>query len=283
MSISYNKLNKHPKIFLQVVGVNLHEFNVIVEEVRPLWNKTIEKGKKCHGRTSHLETLEDKVLCLLLYYRCYITHILLGFLFNLHNSNISRLFKKLEPLLAKKIHIKKDRTLTYEKLTEIIADVTESPTQRPKNNKEQKKKYSGKKKKHTNKTEIVIEKETGKIISVSKSYGGRTHDFKIRKNEKPLPNNTTKLVDSGYQGLHKLQRNILLPFKRKRKNIPLTQEQKQHNKSLSSKRIKVENKIREIKIFRIIKDTYRNFQKKYNMRFNIIAGIVNLKNGYSFA
>lgn len=282
MSISYNKLSKHTKTFLRVAGVNLHQFQVIVEEVRPLWLK-LESGKKCVGRTSNLSTLEDKILCLLVYYRCYITHILLGIMFNLDASNVCRLFKKLEPLLAKKIHIKKDRTLTYEKLLEIISDVTESPTQRPQKNKEQKKKYSGKKKKHTNKTEIVMEKESGKIINVSKSYGGRTHDFKIRKNEKLLPKNTKKLVDSGYQGLQKLQSNVFLPFKRSKRGVSLTKEQKQHNNLLSSNRIKVENKIREVKIFRIIKDTYRNFQKKYNMRFNIIAGIVNLKNGYSFA
>lgn len=281
MSLSYNKLSNHPKVFLQVVGVNLLQFKVIVEEVRPLWVK-IEDNKKCHGRTSTLHSLEDKILCLLVYYRCYVTHILLGFLFNLHNSNISRLFKKLEPCLAKKIHIKKDKSLTYEKLIEIIADVTESPTQKPQKQSKQKQQYSGKKKKHTNKTEIVMEKDSGKIINVSKSYGGRTHDFKIRKQEKLLPKNTRKLVDSGYQGLQKLQKNVILPFKRKKSKY-LTKEQKEHNKKLTSVRIKIEHKIRQIKIFRIIKDTYRNFQKKYNMRFNIIAGIVNLKNGYSFA
>ncbi|HCE59304.1 MAG TPA: IS5/IS1182 family transposase, partial [Wolbachia sp.] len=45
-------------------------------------------------------------------------------------------------------------------------------------------------------------------------------------------------------------------------------------------RMRVENKIREIKIFKIISNVYRNFQKKYNMRFNIIAGIVNLRHGF---
>jgi hypothetical protein len=44
--------------------------------------------------------------------------------------------------------------------------------------------------------------------------------------------------------------------------------------------IKVENKIRELKIFKILSDTYINFGKKHDLRFNIIAGIVNLKNGF---
>ncbi|WCR57594.1 MAG: hypothetical protein PG980_000066 [Wolbachia endosymbiont of Ctenocephalides felis wCfeJ] len=45
-------------------------------------------------------------------------------------------------------------------------------------------------------------------------------------------------------------------------------------------RMRVENKIREIKIFKIMSNVYRNFQKKYNLRFNIIAGIVNLKHSF---
>jgi len=279
MSISYVKVSKHPKIFLQITGVNLEQFNIIISEIREKWEKEIINNKKCHGRTSNLPTLEDKVFCLLIYYRTYITHTLLGLLCNLDNSNICRLFKKLEPFMAKKIHIKRDKTLTYDKLLEILADVTESPTQKPK--KKQRQKYSGKKKRHTNKTEIVMKKD-GKIIAVSRTYGGRTHDFKIRKRSKPLPYLAKTYVDSGYQGLQKVQQNVVLPFKRRR-NVPLTEEQRFYNTKLASTRIKIEHKFRQIKIFRILKDTYRNFQKDFNMRFNIIAQIVNLKSGFAMA
>ena len=71
----------------------------------------------------------------------------------------------------------------------------------------------------------------------------------------------------GYQGL---QSNVV------NKKIPLTKDMR----NLISFRMKVEHKIREIKIFKIMSYVYRNFQKKYNMRFNIIAGIVNLKHGF---
>ena len=77
----------------------------------------------------------------------------------LHNSNICRLFKILEPLLANKVTIK---------IIKIITDVTEQPTQRPK------------KKRHTIKTEIVVE-EQGRILSVSRMAPGKRHDFRIRK------------------------------------------------------------------------------------------------------
>ena len=197
----------------------------------------------------------------------------MGFLFNLDDSNICRQIKKIEPLLAKKISITKDRSLTGDKILELLADVFEQPTQRPK--KKQKRSYSGKKKRHTKKAEIVMEKG-GRIVSVSKSYGGRVHDFRIRKSEKMLPIDAIKYADSGYQGWQKIQSNVIIPFKRSKKK-PLTFEQKQHNRTLASIRIKIEHKIRQLKIFKILSETYRNFQHKHNLRLNIIAGIVNLK------
>ena len=121
--------------------------------------------------------------------------------------------------------------------------------------------------------------DMGKILAVSRTAPGRRHDFRIRKEGKPLPGNSEKFVDLGYQGLQKLLNAVTLPF-RHSKHQPLTLEQKQHNREWSSFRMKVENKIREIKIFKIRSETYRNFQKKHNLRFNIIAGIVNLKQAF---
>lgn len=275
MTLNYQKLSRKPRIFLSLTGNKVSDFNKIVNMIRLECEQKFLFNKST-GRKSKLRTLEDKVLELLIYYRTYITHEFIGYLFNLHNSNICRLFKKLEPMLARKITIKKDRSLKKEKILEIIADVTEQPTQRPK--KKQKKYYSGKKKTHTMKTEIVI-KDNGQILSVSRMFPGKRHDFRIRKESKPLPVYSNKYVDSGYQGLQKIASRVTLPFRRSKKH-PLTMEKKIHNKNLAIFRIKVENKIRELKIFRILKEVYRNFHKKHNMRFNIIAGIVNLKNGF---
>ena len=72
---------------------------------------------------------------------------------------------------------------------------------------------------------------------------------------------------------------MVIPYKRYRKK-PLTTGQKEHNRALASFHMKVENKFRELKIFKILADVYRNFQKKYHMRFNIIAGLVNLKHRF---
>ena len=127
------------------------------------------------------------------------------------------------------------------------------------------------------KVERVIQ-DTGKILAVSRTAPGRRHDFRIRKEGKPMPGNSEKFVDLGFPST-KLLNPVTLLFRRS-KHQPLTLEQKQHNRKLASFRMKIENKIREIKIFRIRSETYRNFQKKHNLRFNIIAGIVNLKQAF---
>ncbi len=124
MSLNYHNLKEHLRNFRDITGLTIEEFEKVVEKVRPEWEK-VQKQKKYHGRTSRLPVLEDKILCIILCYRTYITHRFLSYLFNLHNSNICRLLKKMEPLLAKKISIKKDRTMTPERILKILADVTE--------------------------------------------------------------------------------------------------------------------------------------------------------------
>lgn len=145
MSFSYYKTKEHPRNFRNITGLTIEEFEKVVEKVRSKWKK-LEKQKKCHGRRSQLPTLEDKLFCVILYYRTYITHRFLGCLFNMHNANVCRLLKKIEPLLAKKVTITKDRSMTSEKILKILADVTEQQIQRPEDSKKRKKSYIQEKK-----------------------------------------------------------------------------------------------------------------------------------------
>ena len=39
----------------------------------------------------------------------------------------------------------------------------------------------------------------------------------------------------------------------------------------------MENVIREVKIFKILSDSYRNRRKNHGIKTNIVAGIVNMK------
>ena len=123
MRLSFTRLKESSLVFKQLSGLSVAEFEKVVEKITGGW-KEIEAQKKSHGRNSHLPTLEDKVLSLMIYYRTYITHTFLGYLVGWHNSNVCRWFKKMEPLLTKKITIKKDKSLTPEKILKRLADVT---------------------------------------------------------------------------------------------------------------------------------------------------------------
>lgn len=88
MSLNYKKLSNRPLIFLRLSGVRVREFIEICDRIRPHWEEKVEQKKRCIGRSRCLKSLEDRVLALLMYYRTYITHEFLGYLFGLHNSNI---------------------------------------------------------------------------------------------------------------------------------------------------------------------------------------------------
>lgn len=82
------------------------------------------------------------------------------------------------------------------------------------------------------------------------------------------------VADSGYQGLASRHPQTCLPIK-KPKGGQLSDEDKQHNRALGRFRIAVEHVIRSLKVWRILKETYRNRRKRFSLRFNLIAGLVN--------
>ena len=142
----------------------------------------------------------------------------------------------------------------------------------------QKNYYSGKKKKHTLKTQILVNKKTKEILRTNFT-NGKTHDFKLFKESNLKINVAIKiLADTGYLGIDKLFKNSEIPQKNTKKK-KLTKEQKKENKELSSKRVLVENVIGSLKRFRILSERYRNRRKRFGLRFNLIAGIYNFELG----
>jgi DDE superfamily endonuclease len=82
------------------------------------------------------------------------------------------------------------------------------------------------------------------------------------------------LADLGFLGIYKIHKNSVIPHKSS-KNKPLTKEQKLENKELASQRIPIEHTNRMMKIFNILKYPYRNKQKRFGLRVNLLAAIYN--------
>lgn len=276
MSLRYTKIRKNPKTFQRLFGITPQEFEIIVKKAEPKWHERVISGYKRPGRDYKLD-LSDMILMLFLYYRSYVTQIFVGYMFGIDDSRVCRIIQRLEPILASVMAMSKCKKLSKEEVENLIIDATEQSIERPK--KRQKPYYSGKKKRHTLKTEIRTTL-AGKIVHVSKSYPGSTHDFTVFKGEKRPAKDTRVFVDSAYQGIADIHPNADFPYKSS-KNKPLDVEEKEYNRALSKLRVKVENVLAQIKTFKIMADRYRNKRRRYGVKFNIIAGIVNLKNGFA--
>jgi hypothetical protein len=78
-----------------------------------------------------------------------------------------------------------------------------------------------------------VNAETKEILDVYNDVG-KTHDFQMFKDSLVgvLPEDTSALLDSGYQGVNEYFINAIIPYKAT-KNNPLTDEQKAFNKLLA--------------------------------------------------
>ena len=123
----------------------------------------------------------------------------------------------------------------------------------------------------------MVEEPTEEILKIDCAKG-KVHDFELYKRSKlGLHPNTEALFDLGYLGIKKIHGNASIPYKSS-KHHPLTKEQKRFNHKHSKRRIRVENIIRQCKIFQIVKQTYRGKHKNYGLVWNVVAGLVNFKN-----
>src|SRR4051794_15596872 len=228
---------------------------------------------------------------LLVYYRLYITYTLAdGFLFDLDQSNICRDIQKIESLvrqcipIPQKIYKLTKRLQTPEKVEQYFPgflafiDSTEQQIPRPVNNRRRDAYYSGKKKRHTIKNQLVVNNH-GIIIHKLGYKKGRRHDYDIYKKNHPVtPKQVVNVFDLGYLGVEKdLPEQISSLPNRKKRSLKLSQEEKEYNLQHSKKRIVIEHTICRIKKYRILSDIFRNKLRKYNKVSDIVSGLVNYK------
>ena len=119
----------------------------------------------------------------------------------------------------------KKELLQNNQLEVVLTDVTESLIERPK--KKQRKFCSRKKKRHTLKSQITVDKESKRIISTD-FRNWKMHAFKLYKRSNTAIHSDIKLInDSGYQGLQKMHANTELP--KKNKGSSLSKSDKSYN------------------------------------------------------
>lgn len=283
-----SRLRKHPHTFRRLTGITPEAFDEVLRQLKPrydIWNhrrreRSGRQRKIGGGRPFHL-TLEDKLLMLLLYYRTYTTHVFLGFLFGIDDSNVGRNMNPLQPLLAGIFRIPERRVhLTEEEIMELFFDGVEQPINRP--TKGQRTWYSGKRRRHTIKHQVVVvrrrkrrgrgkKKQKLRIASVSKAFPGKTHDKKVYETARiTSPPEARRTGDTAYLG------TVVHIPKKKPQGKELKPRWRKGNRNHASRRVVVEHGIGKMKIWRIVADRYRGKRSTHTVIFKNIAGLHNL-------
>lgn len=127
---------------------------------------------------------------------------------------------------------------------DLLLDTWEQPIPRPKDNEVQEAYYSGKKKQHTLKNQVISLPRGLDIVDVVVGEKGPRNDGKIfEQTQRELPENMSFIGDKAYVG----RANTSTP-KKKPPGGQLTREEKEANRKISQTRVFVEHVIRVIKI-----------------------------------
>jgi Helix-turn-helix of DDE superfamily endonuclease len=160
--LNLERIRADDRLMRSMTGLNRQSFKELLPSFEEAYYSSLQKAKPFRlkavggGRTATLKTVEDKLLYILVYYKCYPTFDLMGIMFDLGRSGAHYWVHKLTPVIEEALGQKqvlperKIGSITeflkkFSDVSVLIVDGTERPIQRPKNSKEQKKNYSGKK------------------------------------------------------------------------------------------------------------------------------------------
>ena len=297
--IRYQELSQKPRVFKSLTGVTVSEFDELYAQVQPLWLEheirrlsRRERKRAIGGGRTYTLHLKEQLLMTLVWLKLYLTVDALGFFFGVSGSTASRNTRHMLPILRRL----GDETLgwpeppqrgqgkniaqalqAYPDLLAIV-DATEQRVRRSSDAQIQRAHYSGKKKCHTRKTQLIVN-EQGQIRDVSASTPGRVHDlehFRQSGSAHRIPKQVGVAGDAGYQGLHdELPDHSVGTAHKARRNHPLTEDEKAINREFSSMRIIVENTICELKHFRVLSECFRHVVDRYDETFRAVVALVN--------
>jgi hypothetical protein len=281
--------------FLALTGYTVPEFQALLPYFRVCFSTYVTQytleGKRRQQRryteyqNSPLPTIADKLLFILMYLKTYPLQAVQGQLFGMHQSEANRWIHLLLPLInqalaacdelpARKIE---ELGLDDESAACFFHDGTERPIQRPQDPETQQTYYSGKKKTHTVKND-VIGNEAAKVIFLTDTVEGKKHDKKLADEAGyTLPAGSVLYQDTGFQGFKPAGVTILQP-KKKPRGGALSPDDNALNRWISAIRIRIEHIINGVKRYRIVKDRSRNWKAGFRDRvFETCCGLHNFR------
>ncbi len=220
--LEYTELKRNRRRFLALTGLTLKEFRALLPFFVQAYGRTYEGDKTVAGEQRQrqvgggcpgtLTTLEQKLLFILVYQKTYPLQVVMGELFEMSQSSANHWMHRLLPILRDALTdmgVMPEREgeqfawaeRKQKEVPSYIIDGTERRRQRPKKPEKQSEHYSGKKKAHSDKNVVIVEKESKRVAYLSPTYAGKTHDKKVADCEQiAYPRQATLYQDTGFQG-----------------------------------------------------------------------------------
>jgi len=298
--ISYSLVAATPEIFRAVSGLCQEDFDALLCDFQEAHRGRLEeathtkRGSRPRQRKAGAghpfdHDLRDRLLLTLFWLRVYPTYELLGWFFGLDKSNawhnVQDVLATLEQMACFPLERPKEQRLLasqedlFDAFPEVrlVVDATEQSFHRLKGWDNQKPFYSGKKKRHTIKAQLICT-PSGRVGSVGPSVPGSVHDLTLLRNsgeaDELLPEEGL-MTDLAYVGLadDRPGLRVVLPHKAK-KDVPLTGQQKAYNKRVSRCRVVVENLLARLKVFQVLRQTFRSVFGRHAQVFRVVALLV---------
>jgi len=324
--LTIKELRRKPKHFHNFTGLTPERFDRLLLALEPLYEQAEQERLKNPnrlrargaGRNFDLE-LSERLLMSLMYFRLYVTQTLLGYLFGLDPSNVSReingrmlrVLSEVLPVPARDEPLsdlaleassssggggsdgggkrkrggKKSGTLEellekHPEFEEVFIDATEQELPKPKDKGRRKGFYSGKRKRHTAKMQVVST-EKKLVLHLCRHVPGRVSDLLLLRATgvmHRMPEGVVVRVDKGYEGLEEEYPQVEVEKPRKaRRGHPLTVLEKLYNKAMSTLRMPVEHVIGHLKKYRMLAGIYRGKLERYDESALVVAGLHNYK------
>lgn len=296
MQTIQNNPTDHPNL-LQLTSLHPAEFMKLLAVFDPLCRNYFQHHD-LEGRPRRIPKFQDdarcslpgsaeKLLFILVYMKENPRQHYQGQLFSMQQPRVSKWIKVLLPLLEKALKQLKmlPKRFGYALYTflqtftrhVLLMDATERRIPRSAHYERQKHEYSGKKKTHTVKNNLIVDQHN-QILFLSSTYPGSVHDKRLADEAGHCyPNETVLIEDLGYQGYNLDNISVLIPHK-KPKDKELTKQQKRENTDLSRIRVPVEHVMAGVKRLNIVKEKIRlNFSGVRDQIMLIACGLHNLR------
>jgi hypothetical protein len=292
-----DRLRKHPTVFRALTGVPVGVFDALIADVLPAVADADFARRSRPGRDRAVGAGRpfglgpaDQLLLAVVWLRVYPTHAVLGYLFGVSESTARRTLGRILPVLAKAgkdtmrmpdpgKHARRNLPAVLKDTPglAVLVDTFEQPTQRPK--RRQRAYYSGKKKRHTIKSQVGVDEETGRVVHVPPSAPGPTADLRLLKRSRLLgclPKGVGVIGDKAYLGAADLRPGVACATpRRKPRGKPRPLGDRRYNRAVSRRRIGVEHTIRRVRVFQALTQVNRHGRKKHEHRVRAVAGLVN--------